>query len=393
MKENIGAEKIQRLDGAAGLPQFVGGRVVEAGTKSDPDTAAHRLLTFAAVSGDVPTSDLALILGHSRYREQVVTALRRKHLLTTHSADGLCSYRLTMEGKRYLLAYLPDRCRPYLCPDRPNKSEYRRRLRNQRVCESYILMERAGVEIFPDRKPWPVTKAASPTGPAAFYGASELRRCSPDAAKIKNARFTGALLAAGNAYLTYHTGDAAMKWEPKSEQRAKAYLTFLLGERGQLIHLDDVRGLMIGADMATAGRLLSSDGGPKRAYFWTDGTFRRLPFLPFDEHGALVLEFLRDQELTERLKVVLMSGRRVAAPGALIACDGYDEWDRPLLLAYDCDLQRLSDFMEGLYLHDMRGRIICFDFQAGTLGQWAGDRVELEVIDHMKVKRRFFQPT
>lgn len=131
-----------------GTTQVRGGRVVKAGTKRAPDTAAHRLLTFAAVSGDVPTSDLVLILVHSRYREQVVTVLRRKHLLTTHSADGLCSYRLTMEGTRYLLAHLSNRCRPYLCPDRPNTSLNTAAVCATSMCVRATLIERAGVEIF-----------------------------------------------------------------------------------------------------------------------------------------------------------------------------------------------------------------------------------------------------
>lgn len=188
-------------------------------TVSDPNSAAHRLLTYIAIAGDFPVSALSRVLGDSRYRERVITTLRQKQFITTHAADGLYAYRLTSAGRAYLLSTFPNRCSPYLIPASAPKSEYRRRIRNHRVCESYIFMEAAGVQIFPDLKPWPFA-APMQSDSAAFYGAREVRMCSPEAAKIKNARFTGVLRAPSGTWLAYNTGDGPMKWEPKAEQRA-----------------------------------------------------------------------------------------------------------------------------------------------------------------------------
>lgn len=318
-----------------------------------------------------------------------MTTLRQRRLIVSHSANGLYSYRLTSAGRAYLLDAFPERCTPYLVPPSTPKSEYRRRLRNYRVCETFLSVEAAGVEIFPDLKP----KLLAPVTPwqphsAVFYGAKEVRACNPEAAKIKNARFTGLLRAPLGTWLTYNTGDGPMKWEPKSEQRSKAFVSQLVSSTGALLRLEDVGGLMLGRDMGVGYQLLSSDGGAKRAYFRVDNTFQHFSYLPLDGDGTLVLKLILDPALNNQLRQILLGSRSATPTSSILEHDGYDAAGNPLLLAHDFDLRRISAFLSGLYLHELRGAVICFDFQAPALREFFGDKADIQAIDRAKFERR-----
>lgn len=355
------------------------------------ESALTRLLSFIALSADFPTVSLRDVLGSGRYPEQVVAALRQRKLITTHAGNGLRSYRLTSAGRKTLADLLPERCGPYLELPQATKSEYPRRLRNHRVAETYVQMERAGIEIFPDRKPWPFT-AMVPNSPhiTAFYGSREVRSCGLESAKIKNARFTGVLVSPAGTWLTYHTGAAVMKWESKSEQRTKALVASLLNGRQTLLRPSDVGGVMIGQDMDTAYELLASNGGVKRAYFRVDNTFEHFPFIPLGEEGVFLLKVLCDKPLNAKLQSVLLAGHDLdAAADYLFTCDAFNAQGLPVLLAYDFDLQRINSFVTGLHLHGLTGSVICFDFQAETLRRYAQDKVVVETIDHQKFERKF----
>ncbi len=84
------------------------------------------------------------------------------------------------------------------------------------------------VSIFRDGKPdvfYP--EGCSRTQPltvehAAYYNYREMKEVSGEFAKIRGARAVGILLTEQDAFMTYNTGDALMKWEYKSEMRTKA---------------------------------------------------------------------------------------------------------------------------------------------------------------------------
>ena len=62
----------------------------------------------------------------------------------------------------------------------------------------------------------------------------------------------------------------------------------------------------------------------------------------------------------------------------------------PILFCYLPDLPRLFRFLSALELLQMKGVILCFDFQANALQPLCGDRVELQTIDFAEFERRFF---
>ncbi|MEE0365005.1 MAG: hypothetical protein UD575_09020, partial [Oscillospiraceae bacterium] len=61
-----------------------------------------------------------------------------------------------------------------------------------------------------------------------------------------------------------------------------------------------------------------------------------------------------------------------------------------ILFCYLPDLPRLFRFLSALELLQMKGAILCFDFQANALQPLCGDRVELQTIDFAEFERRFF---
>ena len=145
-------------------------------------------------------------------------------------------------------------------------------------------------------------------------------------------------------------------------------------------------GVMLGRDMDCGYQLLTSNGGAKRAYFRVDGTFSRFPYLPLNDEGTLALKLVLDPALDGRLRQILLAGQPRPSHSAF-DLDGYDRAGNPLLLAYDFDLRRISNFLTGLYLHGLQGAAICLDFQAPALRQFFGGKATVQAIDHQKLER------
>lgn len=75
---------------------------------------------------------------------------------------------------------------------------------------------------------------------------------------------------------------------------------------------------------------------------------------------------------------------------AFIENDARTDAGTPILFCYLPDLPRLFRFLSALELLQMKGAILCFDFQANALQPLCGDRVELQTIDFAEFERRFF---
>ena len=74
---------------------------------------------------------------------------------------------------------------------------------------------------------------------------------------------------------------------------------------------------------------------------------------------------------------------------AFIENDARTDAGTPILFCYLPDLPRLFRFLSALELLQMKGAILCFDFQADALRPLCGDRVELQTIDFAAFERRF----
>ena len=212
----------------------------------DTSTNAYRLMELIAISGECSPHALAHLHLSTSYGEKLITRLKKEGYIRTHYKDSLRGYRLTSRGKKLLLEENPVRFSFYLSgssdTNRP-RSDIPRRLRLQQASIAYAMLQRAGVEIYRDRKPMlflPNTQSsqAAPcrvTQPA-FYHSREVKELGAEAVKINNSRTTGILLAPECIYALFCTGGSLMKWEYRTELKVKALLSYHASRGDPLWH-------------------------------------------------------------------------------------------------------------------------------------------------------------
>lgn len=374
----------------------------------DPSSSAYRILTLTAISGEL-NPDVLSHTGISRsYREKLLTRLKEEGLLKTHYRDRLRGYRLTGKGKQLLLAENPERFRFYLtgsCETNQPRSEYPRRLRLQQASTAYAMFQRAGVEIYRDRKPMlflPKTQN-NQTAPCrmtqpAFYHSREVKELGAEAVKINNSRSIGILLAPECIYAVFCTGSSLMKWEYRTELKVKALLSYHTSrgilsssDGGTHYHPDTpIKALMIGDGMDTALKLMESTGGFQKSYFYLDSSFDYFHYIPDDAAGITMIRLLCSPALQKALRNLLLSDLQPPCSDYGLEHDAL--WDGcPVLLAYDFDMLRISRFRTALSLHGIMGHLICYDFQKAVLEQYFRETVSIETIDLKKFEGRFLQ--
>lgn len=362
----------------------------------------YHILTLIALSGECSTDALPLLGIRPSYCEKLITRLKEDNYIKTHYKDRLRGYRLTSKGKKLLLRTHPDRFIFYLVgnsdTNRP-RSDYARRIRLQSTSMVYAMLMRADINLFRDEKPlifqtgisYPVSLPMP-----VFYHSREIKELGTETVKINNSRIIGILLAKECIYAVFYTGNTLMKWEYQTEIRLKAFLKhhinsgILSGSNHMLgFHPDTpIKAMVIGSDMDTAVKLMSSNGGYQRSYFHLDSSFDYFHYVPASPAGETLLRLLCDSGRRHRLRSILLSDLDPYSPELGIEHDAL--WsNRPLQLAYDFDMLRLSRFHTALSFHGLCGRLICFDFQKSALQQYFGDIVTIETIDLNKFERSF----
>lgn len=360
-------------------------------------TKPYLLLTLAAISGEFP-ADQAGRLGSPSYAENMVKSLKRDRLLRTYYKNSLRGYRLTAKAKELLLADSPARFTFFLTGNSETnhpKSELTRRLRLHRIAESVVTMLGAGVQVFRDEKPdifYP--EGAGQKAPAvdapAYYTSREMKEFGTDLVKIRGARAVGVLLTRRRAFVVYNTSDAMMKWEYKAEMRIKALMkTILCRQRlPEQYGPESIQGLLLGADMDMAYRLLAEQDAGSRNYFILDGNYDHFYYIPNDHGGEVTLRLLCSEALCAQLDEILLENLLPRQPGSVIENDATDRQGDPVLFAYLPDLPRIVRFDSALQLQGKRGTIICFDFQVDALQRFCCGNVSFDAINLQKYEGR-----
>lgn len=357
------------------------------------DSLANLLLTFTALSGEFPTTQVSRLSSTRAYQEKILKSLKGEKLLRTYYRDSLRALRLTTAAKKLLLERWPDRFSPYLTGSTETnmlKSEVPRRLRLHRMAEVLVSMFNAGVVVFPWEKPpvfQPTPLSATPyIGQPTYYSSKEVKELGAQAIKIFGSRSTGILLTDGAIFAVYNTGPFTMKWEYKAEMRLKALLQTEICQRrlpGQYQNAV-LSALVFGQDMERMPPLMA-DVGRQSNYFVLDNNYQHFYFLTSDCHGELVLQLLCDRELRLGLNDILSQGLSPRRPDWVVDNDAMDG-DDPVLFAYTCDMPRVRKFDTALDLHKKVGTLICFDFQVDAIRQVCCQRVKIQSLDFAKVK-------
>lgn len=364
------------------------------------DTAAIKLLGLTALTGEFPSAALSRLLGDGRYKEKVITDLKANKLIKLYGRNGVRGYRLMLGGKRLLLKENPERFAPILEILPQARQDLPHRLRQHQMCEALLLMQKTGIPIFHDEKTALFNPQAD-TGDIqskmilpAYYTSLEIKAFGPDGTKIKNARFYGVLLTEKLIYLVYNAGESLMRWEQKSEIKTNALISYLVRREllPQRYGQAEIRGILIGADMEAAQRILCEPYTASARMFRLDQTFAHFHFIPQNSEGDFMLQLLCDENLRLRLSEVLADGLSPANPNAPIENDGFEEDGTPVLFSFDGDIQRLSNFINMLELKESKGLVICFDFQYKTFAEYGKNNVRLQTIDLEKLKQRLYPP-
>lgn len=368
----------------------------------DTSNSAFRLLSLIALSGECDTEVLSYMDIGEHYGEKLITKLKDDNYIKTHYKDRLRGYRLTNKGKKLLLNMNPNRFGFYLSgntdTNRP-RSDIPRRLRLQQTSIVYATLLNAGVTIFRDEKPLlfqPGNQRNCSLPLPVFYQSREIKELGADAIKINNSRTIGVLFTEKCIYAVFYTGDSLMKWEYRTELKVKTMIQYHI-TRGVLskeyihpsYHPDTpVKALLIGKDMDTSLKLLTSKGGFQKSYFYLDTSFDYFHYLPSTPAGETLLKLLCSPKLRNDLRTLLLSD--LQPPCSDYGLDHDATMDGiPVLLGFDFDLLRLSRYHTALSLQEITGHLICFDFQKDVLRQYFGDIVTIETIALEKFERRF----
>ena len=371
---------------------------------NNTSTAAYRLLSLTALSGECSPDILSRLGIGTSYGEKLVTKLKDEGLIKTHYKDRLRGYRLACGGKKLLLAQNPERFSFYLSGNTETnhpRSGYPRRLRLQQASHIYAMLLNAGITFFRDEKPL-IFREEPQAGESVrmplpiFYHSREVKELGTEAVKIGNSRIMGILFAPGCIYALFHTGTAPIKWEYQTELRVKTFLSHHISRgilsRGSIepcYHPDTpIRLLFIGSGMDTALKLMESTGGFQKSYFCLDSSFDYFHYVPDDAAGETTLRLLCSPALQKALRSLLLSDLQPPCPDYGMEHDAVSE-GMPVLLAFDFDMLRLSRFRTALSFHGLAGNLVCFDFQKPVLQQYFGDAAAIETIDLYKFERRF----
>ena len=379
-----------------------------------PDSFTGLLIALAAVSGELPASQVGRLMGAMSYKQKAITKIKRDDLLNAYSRNNLRGYRLTSGAKRALVEQYPERYQPLLMGwSSTNAPKYsvRHRLRMHRMAEVLVTMLNAGALVFPWEKPaFPPDKGLRELSftQSTYYSSIEVKEIGAQGQKIRGSRATGLLFAASALFAVYNVGAADMRWDHRAEMRLKALMQTDLckyrfgGQRAThqmqaILFADDMSRIEkmlcdtergpVGADSATKSENAQK---AKTMYFLLYGSYEHFHVLTNDRHGEMLLRFLTERETKATLDSLLMNGLHRDNLRWGLEHDAFDQDGSPVLFGYSCDLPRIKRFDDALEKRQTRGTLICFDYQQPALKQLCGELVDFQCIDPDAVEEAVF---
>ncbi len=349
-----------------------------------------------AISGEFPADQLFRLIPSPSYAEKVITGLKKDKLLRIHYRDKLRGYRLTPKSKTLLLEENHARYAFFLSGSTETnqvRTEAPRRIRLYQKAESYVTLYHAGISLFPDLKP-DIFMSAHDKPPLVlgsmplFYSSREIKQLGDESTKIKNSRNVGILLSPASIYVVYNTGTSLLKWEYRTEIRVHAFLQHFFNGYGYA-RSPDIHAIMLGRDMDTALKLLTSTGGYKKTFFMLDTSYEHFHYVPNTPEGEVLLKILCNPTLIKKLNH-LLSSDLLPKNSLAIEHDAITEEGKAVLFAYDFDMPRINKFNTALQLFGYQGILVAFDFQIPVLKKYLGTHIQYSVIDFQKFKRSFF---
>ncbi len=205
--------------------------------------------------------------------------------------------------------------------------------------------------------------------------------------KVHGSRMVGSLLTPSRTFAVFNGMDAVPTFDTQIEQRGKIMLQNIRYTRTGASHTPD--GILLSDQWTVMTTLLEDAKTYKKEHFLFGEGYEHFYFLTNDYHGEMLLWLLCHPDVIGQLNAMLLQELQQSCRNAFIENDARTDAGAPILFCYLPDLPRMFRFLSALELLQMKGAILCFDFQADALRPLCGDKVELQTIDFAEFERRF----
>lgn len=323
-------------------------------------------------------------------REGYVKLYRRKH-----KRHVIRSLSLTQKGFDYVAQSDPEAVAMIYsrinCSERVYPSKVDKILRLHAIAVGTVMAHAADAEILISQKPSlmsPAKRTSNTITPdptqCYYYASHELRvaieEYSPESVS-KSSRTIGIVVKGKHCYFLYFTGSTRMYWMKNSEENYAAAVKSLLLARG--FGVTTIHQVVIGSTMSVAQRLCHSAKPFGNKYFVVSTFFAQCLFLTNNPDGDSLMKIILNPDMALELnQAILAPYHPPRTPNR--EYDAIDvQHDKPVILNYQCDLQKLSDIRpipEGF-----RGSpiMLCFDYQTQTVQGIVGPAIEVRPVESM----------
>lgn len=373
-----------------------------------PVSHAYNIILLLLITGEFPFRSLGL-LGNERMLKATAVRMTQVHdirvwdrektyrckLITISGKSTLKTIRLCRSCFELLSDVFPELLESYLTDTYGHRFHGEKRVieRTHRVAEVQLMCMRAGIEC---RSPnLPVlqkrVRRLLRFDTPAFYSSRTIKRLGVDEMnKSKYIRMVGAVFSNAGLYEVYNSRSEVLKWYGQGEDKIIQTMADLC--RYNFETSDRHRAIIFGHSYDVALQMLRSfESGDK--YVQLDYlSYEAMYFLPMDESGVRILQFMMLQDWQRRLLRLVFEEENFPDVKQFdfdVLVDG-----AYVLSFMDGDLLKLASFHKTVTQQQMNWEVACFDTQAAFLRQYLGEDARIyplpldEICDHMKAGRR-----
>lgn len=283
------------------------------------------------------------------------------------------------------------------------KTSAERAYRTSEIC---MLMNGAGIYMFPDEKPElsSAEKIKVENEAAYFYTASEIKKATnfqliiPKARKEEekqkqktenltvNTRAIGSLFCKESTYMIYHSGGKVMKWNRSAEGQMSMHVGKIVR---QLIpdtkETGGIRRCIIYANADKVFKSIFENDKKRLGLLTTNSGYDEMYLLPVNESGREFTSFMTRENWKETIKQEYLRGYETETVQGTIVCDGKDKRGSILLYCIP-NINRLEKFIRAAEWSGDKNafRIICFTFQESFVRSVAEEYAEVIVVSFLE---------
>ncbi len=364
------------------------------------DTIEYRLVSLIGLAGEIKTDELYKLNYGKEYIRKTISRLNSVGFIKVYKYLGEKYLRLTPKCKRYLTANFPERFSDcFIGASSTNKirNDACRRERYHRLGEVLIMLDQAGVKIFPDektlmKKTLGFTRTdgtdcedfCAEKNTAEFYSSAELK----SAGLFMNARTSralGIIYSHPEVYIIYNVADGIFKWENKVERSffARAGQTFLGKLNGN--HSSHAKMIFTGKDTGAFMSLLTTEKGSMKNVFNASSSYNDISFLDSSKFAVQQIKCFINKSVRDEIIMSINSNFSIKNnyhKFHSIMADG-----TAIVNCTECNLVAIKWVKEFLVKQGNKILIILFHFQLPHLEKYfgIGDNIEYCLISYAEM--------